>query len=173
MHPSIFSLLNDIGWECIDVSAKSFEEISPIINNFEGLFVRTRTRVDASLRDKVRKAIKGGMNYSQATREFGISYPVVKKIEDGAYDHAAFRPWRLQTAAFKALRRLRPDYDLWRDFPYEYERDKNPFDILSGSEQLRLQIEVGDSARDIARAWRADEEAFRRTREPYLIYPPR
>jgi predicted aldo/keto reductase-like oxidoreductase len=48
---------------------------------------RTRTRVDASLRDKVRKAIDGGMNYSEATRQFGISYPVVKKIVDGGYDN--------------------------------------------------------------------------------------
>lgn len=48
---------------------------------------RTRTRVDAALRDKVNKAIKGGMNYSEATREFGVSYPVVRKIVDGAYDH--------------------------------------------------------------------------------------
>ena len=37
------------------------------------------------------------------------------------YEHAAFRPWRLQALAFKAIRRLYPDYDLWRDFPYEYE----------------------------------------------------
>ena len=43
-------------------------------------------------------------------------------VDDPAYDHAAFRPWRLQALAFKALRPLRPDYPLWRDFPYEYER---------------------------------------------------
>ena len=33
------------------------------------------------------------------------------------YDHEAFRPWRLQALAFKAIRRLYPDYRLWRDFP--------------------------------------------------------
>ncbi len=33
----------------------------------------------------------------------------------------AFRPWRVQALAFKALRRLQPDYPLWRDFAYEYE----------------------------------------------------
>ena len=36
----------------------------------------------------------------------------------------AFRPWRLQALAFKAIRRLYPDYELWRDFPYEYEFGK-------------------------------------------------
>src|SRR5207247_2431384 len=44
-------------------------------------------------------------------------------VEDPAhYDHEAFRPWRLFALAFKALRRLRPDYPLWRDFPYAYEQ---------------------------------------------------
>src|SRR5262245_28211647 len=46
-------------------------------------------------------------------------------VEDGIYyDHASFRPWRVQALAFKALRDLQPAYDLWRDFPYEYERDR-------------------------------------------------
>ena len=40
--------------------------------------------------------------------------------EGAAYDHQAFRPWRLQALAFKAIRTLFPDYELWRDFPYEY-----------------------------------------------------
>ena len=54
--------------------------------------------------------------------------------EGPAYDHAAFRPWRAQSLAFKALRRLAPAYDLWRDFPYEYElRRKPPIDVINGS----------------------------------------
>jgi uncharacterized protein YbbC (DUF1343 family) len=40
--------------------------------------------------------------------------------EGSSYDHAAFKPWRLQALAFKAIRALYPDYPLWRDFPYEY-----------------------------------------------------
>src|SRR4030095_297796 len=57
-------------------------------------------------------------------------------VEYGAYDHAAFRPWRLQALAFKALRRLRPDYELWRDFPYEYERGRLAIDLISGGDSL-------------------------------------
>ena len=44
--------------------------------------------------------------------------------EDPDYDHAAFKPWRVQALAFKAIRRLYPDYPLWRDFAYEYEHGK-------------------------------------------------
>ena len=44
--------------------------------------------------------------------------------EGPVYDHAAFKPWRIQALAFKAIRRLYPDYPLWRDFAYEYEHGK-------------------------------------------------
>ncbi len=57
--------------------------------------------------------------------------------EGPAYTHAAFRPWRVQALAFKALRRLYPGYDLWRDFPYEYELGKLPIDVINGGPDLR------------------------------------
>lgn len=52
MHPSIFEMLEAISWKGVDVSAKSIDDIRPIINQYEGLFVRTRTRVDAKLLGK-------------------------------------------------------------------------------------------------------------------------
>jgi uncharacterized protein YbbC (DUF1343 family) len=45
-------------------------------------------------------------------------------VEDSAYDHQRFRPWRLLALVLKALRAVRPDYELWRDFPYEYECER-------------------------------------------------
>ena len=41
--------------------------------------------------------------------------------------------WRLMALAFKALRSMQPDYDLWRDFAYEYERDRLAIDLINGS----------------------------------------
>src|SRR6478672_6891978 len=61
--------------------------------------------------------------------------------EGPAYDHEAFRPWRLQALAFKALRRHQPDYDLWRDFPYEYELDKLAIDVINASPLLREWVD--------------------------------
>lgn len=90
-------------------------------------------------------------------------------VDDGAYDHAAFRPWRLVALAFKALRLLRPDYALWRDFPYEYEHDRLAIDLINGSSLLRewvddVAAEPGDlealAARDEA-DWRAETEPLR------------
>jgi uncharacterized protein YbbC (DUF1343 family) len=66
-------------------------------------------------------------------------------VEDALYDHQAFRPWRLIALAFKALRRIRPDYGLWRDFPYEYERDRLAIDLINGGEQLRLWVDDPDA----------------------------
>jgi uncharacterized protein YbbC (DUF1343 family) len=64
--------------------------------------------------------------------------------ESGFYDHVSFRPWRLQALAFKAIRRLYPDYDLWRDFPYEYVFDKLAIDVINGGPALREWVD--DSA---------------------------
>ncbi len=61
--------------------------------------------------------------------------------EGGFYDHAAFRPWRLQALAFKAIRALRPDYPLWRDFPYEYEFDRLAIDVINGGPALREWVD--------------------------------
>ncbi|WP_417609061.1 exo-beta-N-acetylmuramidase NamZ domain-containing protein [Parasphingorhabdus sp.] len=68
--------------------------------------------------------------------------------EGQAYDHHAFRPWRLQALALKAIAALKPGYELWRDFPYEYEEDKLAFDVINGGPSLREWIENPSSSRD-------------------------
>ena len=62
-------------------------------------------------------------------------------VEDGSYAHEAFRPWRLQALAFKALRRLEPAYPLWRDFAYEYEHGRLAIDLINGGESLREWVD--------------------------------
>jgi len=57
------------------------------------------------------------------------------------YNHEEFRPWRLQSLAFKAIRRLYPDYDLWRDFAYEYVFDRLAIDVINGSSLLREWVD--------------------------------
>jgi len=80
------------------------------------------------------------------------------------YDHHAFRPWRLQALAFKAIRTLHPDYPLWREFAYEYVFDRLAIDVINGGPVLREWVDdpaaqPGDldaiAARDEA-AWRDD-----------------
>jgi uncharacterized protein YbbC (DUF1343 family) len=93
-------------------------------------------------------------------------------VEDAAYDHDAFRPWRLQSLAFKALRRLRPDYPLWRDFPYEYEA-RLAIDVINGSPLLREWVDAPDStAADLEALAARDERAWQSERSAFLIYQP-
>jgi uncharacterized protein YbbC (DUF1343 family) len=91
--------------------------------------------------------------------------------EGPAYDHAAFRPWRLQALAFKAIRRLYPDYPLWRDFPYEYELGKLAIDVINGGPALRSWVDDADAApQDLDALTIQDEEAWRAERSAYLRY---
>jgi uncharacterized protein YbbC (DUF1343 family) len=87
------------------------------------------------------------------------------------YDHKSFRPWRLQALAFKAIRRLYPDYELWRDFPYEYEFDKLAIDVINGSPLLREWVEVEDStSTDLDALTIPDERDWNEQRKPFLLY---
>jgi hypothetical protein len=87
------------------------------------------------------------------------------------YDHEAFKPWRLQALAFKAIRRLYPDYDLWRDFAYEYEFDKLAIDVINGSALLREWVDDGDAEPgDLDTLTIPDERAWEEERKPFLIY---
>ena len=93
-------------------------------------------------------------------------------VDDPAhYDHAAFRPWRLQALAFKVLRLLRPDYPLWRDFAYEYEHDRLAIDLINGSELLRDWVDdPGATPADLEALARPDEAAWRQEREAFVLY---
>jgi len=93
-------------------------------------------------------------------------------VEDPAhYDHATFRPWRLQALAFKAIRTLHPDYPLWREFAYEYEFDRLPIDLINGSPLLREWVDdTAAVAADLDAPARADEAAWDETRRPFLLY---
>jgi uncharacterized protein YbbC (DUF1343 family) len=92
-------------------------------------------------------------------------------VDDKAYDHEAFHPWRLMALAFKALRRLRPDYPLWRDFPYEYEYDRLAIDVINGSALLREWVDDSEATpADLNALAGTDEAAWSAQREAVLLY---
>lgn len=92
-------------------------------------------------------------------------------VDDSGYDHDAFRPWRLQALAFKAIRSLHPDYDLWRDFPYEYEHGRLAIDLINGGPLLREWVDDAAAApADLDSLAAADEASWREEREAVLLY---
>jgi uncharacterized protein YbbC (DUF1343 family) len=100
-----------------------------------------------------------------------LCHGVFVHAEGRWYDHELFKPWRLQTVAFKAIRRLHSDYPLWRDFPYEYEFDKLAIDVINGSPLLREWVDdASGTSEDLDRLTVADERDWEEERKPYLIY---
>jgi uncharacterized protein YbbC (DUF1343 family) len=93
-------------------------------------------------------------------------------VEDPAhYDQNGFKPWRLFALAFKALRRLRPDYPIWRDFPYEYEKDRLAIDVINGSDLLRRWVDDEKALPgDLDALAAPDEAAWYVERESALLY---
>ena len=85
-------------------------------------------------------------------------------------DRAAFEPVRTTVELIAEFRRQDPVRFAWRRPPYEYEHDKEPIDILYGSDQLRKTVDSGGDVAALIASWRADEDAFRRLRQPFLMY---
>lgn len=91
--------------------------------------------------------------------------------EGAGYAHDAFKPWRVQALAFKAIRNLYPGYALWRDFPYEYELGKLAIDVINGSPLLREWVDdPGATPHDLDRLTLPDEAAWCEGRRHYLRY---
>jgi len=92
-------------------------------------------------------------------------------VEDAAYDHQAFRPWRLQALAFKAIRALYPDYPLWRDFAYEYEQGRLAIDLINGSALLREWVDDANAqVEDLDMLTRPDERSWETERAEVVLY---
>lgn len=82
----------------------------------------------------------------------------------------AFLPVRTSLALLIELRRAMGAGFAWRTETYEFVSDIPAIDLLFGCDRERRGIEAGVGWRDLARAWEAEEEAFRQERRAYLSY---
>ncbi|MEO8522934.1 MAG: DUF1343 domain-containing protein, partial [Acidobacteriota bacterium] len=85
-------------------------------------------------------------------------------------DRTAFRPVRTAIELMAGFRRQDPGRFAWREPPYEYEHDKQPIDILYGSDRLRATLDGAGSVDALVASWAPDEASFRKEREKYLLY---
>ena len=85
-------------------------------------------------------------------------------------DPRTYRPFRTGLGLLLAYRSVDPDRFEWRAPPYEYEFEKLPFDILCGTDSIRLQIEAGGDLESIESSWKPGLDQFKRIRNAYLIY---
>jgi uncharacterized protein YbbC (DUF1343 family) len=85
-------------------------------------------------------------------------------------DRDAFEPVKAGLAVVKIAHDMYPSEFKWKQPPYEYVFDKNPFDVIAGTSALREAMESGRSLEEMEKAWQAGTEAFRRQRREYLLY---
>lgn len=85
-------------------------------------------------------------------------------------DRGAFEPVIAGIAIVKTAFDMYSDQFRWKDTPYEYEYDRNPFDLISGTSRVREAIERGDSLQSIEGSWAAPLEEFSRQRAQFLLY---
>lgn len=85
-------------------------------------------------------------------------------------DRAAFEPVSAGVAIVKTAHDLYDGAFRWKEPPYEYELERNPFDVIAGTTELRKQIEQGDSLGSIVESWQPELEKFRKVRNDYLLY---
>jgi len=81
-----------------------------------------------------------------------------------------FEPVIAGVAMVKSAFDMYPDDFRWKEPPYEYVYDRNPFDVIAGTNEMREAFERGDSLDDIQRSWQTALVDFKEIREKYLIY---
>ena len=85
-------------------------------------------------------------------------------------DRSRFRPFLTGLTLIVLYRELSDGKFQWNPPPYEYEFEKLPFDILCGTDRLRLQIEAGISVEEMSSNWELKLRAFKALRQQYLLY---
>ncbi len=85
-------------------------------------------------------------------------------------DRHTFKPYLTGLSIISLIRGLAPDRFEWRDPPYEFEAKRLPFDILTGTDSIRLAIEAGVPLCEIEAGWLDQLDEFRELRKRYLLY---
>lgn len=85
-------------------------------------------------------------------------------------DRDAFQPVMTGIAIVKSAFDLYRDKFHWKEPPYEYVYDRNPFDVISGTSRLRELIEGGASLSEIKSSWEPELSEFMAERKRFLLY---
>lgn len=85
-------------------------------------------------------------------------------------DRGQFKPVLTGAAMVKAAYHLYKEDFKWKQPPYEYVYDQNPFDVINGTDKMRLMIEQNASLQDIENWWNSELKEFVKLREQFLLY---
>jgi len=85
-------------------------------------------------------------------------------------DRNSFTPVIVGIAMVKTAYDMYPDKFQWRQNAYEYEFDKNPIDVVAGTDKIRKAIENGTDLKELQNSWHQPLIDFADTRKLYLLY---
>jgi uncharacterized protein YbbC (DUF1343 family) len=85
-------------------------------------------------------------------------------------DRDVFEPVLAGIAMVKLAYDMYPNEFRWKVPPYEYVYDKNPFDVIGGTNKIREAFEQGVGLDEIADTWKRPLLEFKQLRESFLIY---
>lgn len=92
-------------------------------------------------------------------------------VDGPNYNHSTFKPYRLIALWLKAIRSVHPEMPIYREFHYEYEKERLAFDLINGGPCLREWIdEKAATPADLEQRLAKDEAAWKADRESALIY---
>ena len=85
-------------------------------------------------------------------------------------DRDQFEPVIAGVAMVKLAHDMYPNEFRWKEPPYEYVYDRNPFDVIAGTTKLRESFERGESLSSIEAQWQEPLKQFKKIRKRYLLY---
>jgi uncharacterized protein YbbC (DUF1343 family) len=85
-------------------------------------------------------------------------------------DRNVFEPVSVGVAMVKAAYDLYPNDFGWKEPPYEYVYDKNPFDVISGTDKIRKAFEQGIGLHELLSSWQQPLQEFHEIRREHLLY---
>jgi len=85
-------------------------------------------------------------------------------------DRNVFEPVSVGVAMVKAAYDLYPNDFRWKEPPYEYVYDKNPFDVISGTDKIRKAFEQGIGLHELLSSWTQTLQEFHEIRRAHLLY---
>lgn len=85
-------------------------------------------------------------------------------------DREQFEPVSAGVAMVKLAYDMYPDHFRWKEPPYEYVFDKNPFDVISGTDKIRKAFEQGIDLYTLIASWQKPLQEFLKVRQHVLLY---
>ncbi|MCX7995798.1 MAG: DUF1343 domain-containing protein [candidate division WOR-3 bacterium] len=85
-------------------------------------------------------------------------------------DLKKFDPIITGLEVISTIKRFYPEKFSWRKPPYEFEKEKMPFDILIGNSWVRKSIEQDEPVHRIERRWQEGLQAYKKRHKEFLLY---